>query len=243
MTPILKVLTEYCAVYVDDIRLEELASVDAPLWARRMYGYFRAAVPLFNLPSEMPEFLLGREGDEKLVEPRFADALYQVPVNEASDFTVDLGEDYAGFDLCACRMRSVDGVGNVMLIPFPSDYDAERGDVVVHATATREIPEGAYLEFDLYRDGYFRNTLSAEIMSILGMCFQVVWQDRFNTDWLSNVSKIEDKSFFEQNRANKENADTARLRMLREKLAGEMRRYEQNLYQRQFISASKRIKL
>ena len=80
-------------------------------------------------------------------------------------------------------------------------------------------------------------------MNILGMCFQVVWQDRFNTDWLSMVTKIEDKSFYEQNRANKMKADTERLNQLRQKLYGEMRRYEQNLYQKQTVSFTKSPKI
>lgn len=74
------------------------------------------------------------------------------------------------------------------------------------------------------------------------MCFQVIWQDRFNTDWLSNVSKTEDRSFFEQNRANKMKADTERLKMLREKLAGEMRRFEQNRYYNKIMPRGKRLK-
>ena len=68
------------------------------------------------------------------------------------------------------------------------------------------------------------------------MCFQVVWQDRFNTDWLSMVSKIDDRSFTEQNRANKIRADTERLRELYAKLSSEMRRYEQVLAQRAALS-------
>ena len=81
---------------------------------------------------------------------------------------------------------------------------------------------------DFYKDGYFTETLSPEIMNILGMCFQEVWQTRFNNDWLSNVSKVEDKSFNEQNRANKMKADTERLREIRTIRAEAMRRLEQN---------------
>ena len=236
MTSILKILTEYCAVFVDDVRLEELAVTDPPLWARRMYGYFRAAVPLFNLPAEMPEYLMGSDTAPKLTEPIFKDKVYRAGREEISDFTVALGEDFEGFDLCSCRLRSYNGRGEVVMIPIPSEYDADSGSVVIHASESLPVPEGAFLDFDLYRDGYFHNTLSPEMMNILAMCFQCIWQERFNTDWLSNVSKIEDKSFFEQNRANKMNADSARLRELREKLAGEMRRYEQNIFWRRFVT-------
>ena len=58
MTPILKVITEYCSLYVDDIRLNDLASTDMPLYARRMYQYLKAGLPLFSIPTEMQEYLL-----------------------------------------------------------------------------------------------------------------------------------------------------------------------------------------
>ena len=41
-TPILKVISEYCNIYVDDINLEKLAVEDMPLYARRIWGYFKA---------------------------------------------------------------------------------------------------------------------------------------------------------------------------------------------------------
>ena len=43
------------------------------------------------------------------------------------------------------------------------------------------------------------------------------------------VSKIDDRSFTEQNRANKVRADTERLIAIRTKRAEAMRRYENNL--------------
>ena len=74
-TPILKILTEYCSVYVDDIRLRELAQTDAPLYARKMWQYLRAAVPLFTLPEGMQEYLLGTQEHPNLTEPLIADTV------------------------------------------------------------------------------------------------------------------------------------------------------------------------
>ena len=82
---------------------------------------------------------------------------------------------------------------------------------------------------DFYTDGYFKEDLTSEEMNILGLCFQIVWQTRFMNDWLSNVSKVEDKSFYEQNRANKIRADNERLQVLKVNLAEAMRAYERNL--------------
>lgn len=45
MTDILKVVIEYCDQYVDDLNLEELKVSDFPLYAYKMWGYLRAALP------------------------------------------------------------------------------------------------------------------------------------------------------------------------------------------------------
>lgn len=243
MTPILKVITEYCGQYVDDIRLSELAVTDMPLYARRMYGYLRVAIPLFNLPMEMTDYLIGTANDPKLVEPSSDSAQYTIEEEKTSDFSFSLSEEYKGYELFSCRIRTVDNGGNVVLTPINATYDAETATVTIPASETSPIASGTILDMDFYTDGYFSNDLSMEIMGILGMCFQVVWQDRFNTDWLSMVSKVEDRSFYEQNRANKMNADSERLDLLRRKLAGEMRRYEQNQYRRQVIPVSQRLKI
>ena len=47
--------------------------------------------------------------------------------------------------------------------------------------------------------------------------------------------KIEDKSFSEQNRANKIRADTERLKALQEKLSIEIRNYERNIVYRKMF--------
>lgn len=243
MTPILKVITEYCSLYVDDIRLNDLASTDMPLYARRMYQYLKAGLPLFSIPENMQEYLLGTETNPKFIEPKFDNTLYTTTEDYNTQFEINLGQDYEGYELYSCRVRTIDNAGNVILIPIPVDYDANTGVVTINATSDNPILTGTVFDFDFYTDGYFIADLTPSIMNILGMCFQVMWQDRFNTDWLSMVTKVEDKSFYEQNRANKMKADTERLYQLRQKLYSEMRRYDQNLYQRQTVSSSRMPKI
>lgn len=241
-TPILKLLTEYCSVYVDDVRLSELVETDPPLYARRMWGYMLPAIPLFNLPAEMPAYLMGDAATPKLIPPRYADTSYTLSADIEGETVISLGADYAGYELCGCRLREENAVtGAVALTPLAVDYNSETGDVAVFVGET--VSSGRTLEFDFYTDGYFVEDLSADVLNILSLCFAVVWQTRFNNDWLSNVSKVEDKSFSEQNRANKMNADTARLNQLRADLAAEMRRYEQNVYYRSAVGANSQIKI
>ena len=237
MTPILKVITEYCAMEVqDDPIFEELALEDKPLYAWRMWGYLRVAIPHFTMPATMQEYLVGTEENPKLIEPTFNSYLHTVEFDITDSYTLELGEQYAGFDLFSCRQRVVDDFDRVIMLPADcASYDRETGTVTFNATAEYPIPEGTIFDMDFYADGQFVETLSYEAMKILGLCFQVVWQNRFNNDWISNVSKVEDKSFSEQNRANKMNADTARLKEIRTMLAEEMRKYEQNLKYRKIF--------
>lgn len=231
MTPILKVITEYCAIYVDDINLQALAEEDKPLYARRMWAYFNAAIPLFSLPATMQPYLVGTEDNPKLKEPRYGNMYYTTTEDITDSFTLTLDENGKGYELFCCRLVEYDDFDRQTLSPTSGvTYDSEAGTVTFNATPENPIPKGTTFDMDFYTDGSFAETLTPEEMNILGYCFQIVWQTRFNNDWLSNVSKVEDKSFFEQNRANKIKADTERLREMRIQLAEEMRRYEQNLY-------------
>lgn len=230
MTKLLHVMSSYCAMYVDDIRLSNLAVSNPPLYARRMSQYMIPAIGLFTLPAQMQIYLLGTEEDPHFIEPKYDSFSYTVTQDQTSEIVVSLGENYTGYELFSCAIRQTDETGDIDDIPVAAAYDEETGTVTIPASVSSPIPAGTVLEMDFYTDGEFTETLSVQIQNILGLCFQVVWQERFNTDWLSMVSKAEDKSFYEQNRANKMRADTERLDMLRRKLAGEMRRLEQNTY-------------
>lgn len=242
-TPIMKVISQYCGAYVDDIRLQELAETNPPLYARRMYNYFLPAISLFNQPAQMQEFFFGSPENPNFVDPIMDSTSYMMEDSERSDFIVPLGAAFAGFDLCACQVKTYDALNNPILTPISISYDESNGNVTVHATSQNQVPMDAVLEFDFYTDGEFINDLTPEMMSILGMCFQVVWQNRFNTNWLSMVPKVEDKSFFEQNRANKMNADSHKLQNDIRWLNEQLQTFENNLYIRQIVPPSRRVNI
>jgi hypothetical protein len=242
-TPILKVISQYCGVYVDDVRLQELAETNPPLYARRMYNYFLPAVSLFNQPADMQDYFFGTSENPNFMDPVMDNASYMIEDAENSDFIVPLGPAYAGFELCACQVKTYDALDNAILTPIPITYDISTGNITVHATNDNKVPQDAILEFDFYTDGEFVKDLSHEIMNLLGMCFKVVWQNRFNTNWLSMVPKIEDKSFFEQNRANKMNADSNKLQNDVRWLNEELQKFESNLCIRQFVPPMRRVKI
>lgn len=243
MTPILKVITEYCAMYVDDVQLQDLSAENPPLYARRMWQYLQPAISLFTLPMEMQAYLVGTEHNPNLIAPTFAATQYTTDTEYDSTFTISLGDQYSGYELYSCRQKITQPNNNVYYAPVNSTYDSETGTISIIVPNGESVPANTTYDFDFYTDGYFVNNLSGVVLNILGMCFQVVWQDRFNTDWLSMVSKVEDRSFSEQNRANKIKADTERLEFLRRKLAGEMRKYEQSKFYEKLVPPQYRINL
>ena len=159
-TPILKVLSQYCGVYVDDIRLQELAEANPPLYARRMYNYLRPAITLFNQPAHMQEYFFGTSENPQFVDPVMDSTVYLVEDEESTDFIVPLGAAYSGFDLCACQVKTYDDLDNAVLTPIQITYDEASGNVTVHATPKNNVPQNAILVFDFYTDGEFTETVS-----------------------------------------------------------------------------------
>lgn len=242
-TSVLQIINGYCSKYVNDDRLKDKAVSNPPLYAWTCYGYFYPAISLFTLPNEMPDYLLGTEQNPKFTPSQFVNTSYTTEQKETENFTIALGEEFSGYDLCSARIKTITNNNQVLYTPLQIEYNADDGSVNVILSNGDTIAKDSFIDIDFYKDGYFENDLSPQIMNILGKCFQVIWQEHFNTDWLSMVSKVEDKSFYEQNRATKMNADTARMRLLREELAGEMRKLEQNLQYRQTIPSSNRLKI
>lgn len=234
-TQILSVITDYCSIYVDDLNMTELATSDPPLFARNMWQLLKPALTKFNHPSEMQSYIFGTTANPKLIEPSYDNTIYTTEQDYSTDFTIELGEDYTNYDIVAVRLKATDRTGNVYYVPYECEYNAVFGTITVHVSAGDTVPTGSVFDIDFYADGRFINNLTPEMCDIIGLCFQYVWQDRFNTDWLSIVSKVEDKSFQEQNRANKMNADGMRLREMAVKLYDRMRKFEQDkFYNKQF---------
>lgn len=230
MTPILKVISEYCIKYVDDDNYKSKAQKDKPLYAWQMWGILNSAIPLFTIPRDMQLYLVGTPEHPNITEPKFDSTIYTTQTELTDSTVIPLGEDFIGYELFCAQIRQVDDFGDVSYQPASNvTYNAETGELTIAATADAPVAAGTVYEMDFYTDGSFTNTLTNEQMMILGYCFQVIWQTNFNNNWLSNVPKIEDRSFTEQNRANKMNADTARNDSIRRQLAEQMRSYEQSL--------------
>ena len=235
-TQILSVITDYCSVYVDDLNMSELATSDPPLFARNMWQLLKPALSKFDHPPEMQKYIFGSSSEPNLIEPSYDNTTYTTAVDYSTNFSFMLGAEYADYDVVATRLKCYDRTGGVYFVPYECTADvvtvgtAKMLNITVVVPVGETLPAGSVFDIDLYKDGYFVNTLTPSMCDIIGLCFQYVWQDRFNTDWLSIVSKIEDKSFQEQNRANKMNSDGMRLREMAAKLYDKMRKFEQDTF-------------
>lgn len=225
-TPILKVITEYCEGYINDERIAEVRESDPALYLLNMWFYLKIAISQFTHPNEMQDYLVGTAEEPKLTEPKFDDMIFVHGQPIEGSYTVELGEEYKGYELASCRERVQEINGRISYYVVDFTYDAQAGEITINGN----YPADTVFEMDFANDGEFVETLSWEVMDILGTGSGVAWFEHFNTDWLSIVSKAEDKSFKEQNRATDKRANVEMLKDLRMNFAGKMRRFEQNIY-------------
>ena len=236
MTHILEIESGYGLQYVNDQRLNKMAKENPALYARNAWGYMQFAIPSFKRPAHMLPWLLGDKDHPKLIKPRFDSYYFDNQTYLVDDLTLHLGENYIGYELFNCKIVTEDRDGNLFEEDADNkvEYDAETGDVTIHGTQAEPIKPKTTLSMDFYTDGYFVEDLNEEQKRILGLAFGIAWQERFNNDYLSNVAKVEDRSFSQQNIANKQKSDDLKLRNMRASFNQEMRKYEQNLQIRKY---------
>lgn len=238
-TPILKVITEYCEGYINDERIAEIRENDPALYLRNMWFYLRIAISQFNHPTEIQRYLVGTADEPKLTEPTFADTVVTLDTAIEGSDVISLGESFEGYELASCRERVQEITGRISYYMVDFAYNAQTGEVTINGN----YPVGTVFEMDFANDGSFAEDLSGEIMDILGTGCGVAWMEKFNVDWLSIVSKAEDKSFKEQNRATDKRANIEMIKEMRMSFAGKMRRFEQNTYYKNRVPQGYGVKI
>lgn len=209
-----EVITEYAMVEINDIRLNDKLVENPALFFREMALYMRNAIPRFNLPQEEQAWL-------SYTSPKFDSYEY---VSDGVGTTVHTGK--TGYELFCAEIITTDKFGNPAASAIVgASYDAESGDV----TLPDGIANGTPISMDFYADGFFENDLSGEEKRILGLCVQLVWENRFSGEWLNRIGKAKDKTFSTPNENEGTKANTARMLLLSKTLNSEMRRYAQNL--------------
>lgn len=214
------VITDDAMLIINDIRLNTELAENPALFFRKMSFYMKNAVPRFNRPPEMKEWL-------GYTEPVFNAAIHTVIEETTENLVIELG--LTGYDLMSAGTLTDDVYGNPVYTSIPeATYNADTGSVTIPATESDPIQAGTVISMDFYTDGTFDNELTAAQRRILALCIQYAWEMGFVNDWLNRTPRAKDRSFDAGNVSNQTRANTERLNAVRRTLDDEMTGYAQS---------------
>jgi len=194
----------------------DLANRPAVFW-NRVSGLFKISIPLFNRPPEQRTRLKDNTPHS------FTDYEYISATVQTGPVTIDTGiEDY---ELCSCGLVGVDDCNTPYYTPLTATYDADTGEVVI----AEDLTENDVVDCNFFTSGTFTPDLSEEEKSILGQCFYVVYERRFDNDVAERRGKIHDNTFNTTNEGTLTNANTERQKFVDPQLFDMLRAYEQNI--------------
>ena len=214
MTPVSEVI-QNAMVIIDDIRLDSMIQENPALFYRKMQQYVDLALPLMSRPPELYDCVTAE------YEPcTFADYEWVSTTDSMTQQTeVDTGK--IGYDLCVVSQRSADGTELDTYSDFV--YDSETGIV----TFGVQTAAGINYEIDFCSDGSFSD-LTPTMIRLFALAIAIVWDERFNHNWLNLQPKIKDSSFNTVNEANYTEKLTIRMKENRQSFNDELRKYEQD---------------
>ena len=209
---------------IDDIRWEQDFRENAALFLRQKSKALELAIPKFNRPPEIREYL-------EYTSPSF-DSYYECtesPISSTATFQTEM----VGYELCNVGILSVNKYDEVEYTPVKDfTYDSETGNVIVLGN----YPSKTEFQFDFYTDGVFKNELNMEIQEILCYCLNMVWETGFSGSWLDRTPILQDKTF---RRASTESAWTEaqehKRKAIETALNDRLMKYEQNAQYRSVV--------
>lgn len=219
-TTFIDIICNHAMVEIDDVRLQKKMAESPARFFRTMAMYMMNAIPRFHKPPEAREWL-------KFTAPQYEDYQYTISANDISGetSTIAIPTGIKGYEICNAILMQPDGYGGTAIIPVETEYDADTGIATIRGAFT----EGQMIDLDFYTDGVFDRTLGYDVMRILGLCVQLVWESRFVNAFLIQQPKIKDRSFDVGSEANHMRASTERLRELTARLNGELNAFEQDM--------------
>lgn len=178
-------------VPIDDLRLQEQLAISPALFYRRMSLYVQTAMPLLSRPPELLRYL-----ERDMQEPQYSDFEWTSTEESTAGETV-VGTGLIGYELCSCIIVEQLDDGRILQTPYAVTYNVETGDV----TFPQQDAAGVTYELDFYTDGSF-NDLTPSQIRLFAMAIALVWDDRFESNWLNRQPKTNDSSFTTVNEAN-----------------------------------------
>lgn len=209
-------IVKAATIIIDDVRDREQLSLNPAVFYRRYSGYIDAALPLLNRPPELYAHLRNN-----IVYSTFADASW-TSTEDSTEATTEVDTGATGYELCSVMSIEEDGYAETYT---DFTYDSETGIVTFGIQAQK----GTAYEIDFYNDGSFKVDLTPAQIRLFALAISVVWNERFENDWLAIFPKNKDSSFKTQNESSYMSKLTERQIQYRQRLSDELRKYEQDV--------------
>lgn len=215
-----EIITNYAMENINDVRLTESAQQNPAAYMRRMALYMANAIPLFNMPPEMTDWL-----QDGIVMPRYGDYYWESTGESTGQETVVV-TGMTGYELFSCSKETRDATGGVVYTPYlDAAYDAETGNV----TFPPQDGAGITYSLDFYTDGEFPHDMTMRQKRLLGLCVAAAWDERFyGHNWLNDQMKLKDASFETANEGTYMEKSSAKHGKNRGRLMDELAKYEQD---------------
>lgn len=228
----IEIISDSAMVFIDDIRLQDEAAIDAAQFFRRMSLYVQLAIPMLCRPPELLQSLTNG-----LTPPDYADQEWVSTTESVSEAATEVPTGLTGFELFSCAVRETDAAGGVSLSPYTqAEYDPETGVV----TFPQQAQAGTEYILDFYTDGQFARELTGTQKRLLGLATACVWDERFSRNWLNNQMKIHDQSFSVVNEGTYMKETTVMKGANRRQFDAELWKYEQDCDYMQTTSGTSR---
>ena len=210
-----EIITRAAGVLIDDIRwTKDAANVPARFFSAKS-DFVRAALPRLNRPPNLLTYL-----EAGMTEPVYDEYVWiSTEESKAGPTQVDTGK--IGYQLCTVALRAANGQSETA---YPeASYDSETGIV----TFPEQLREGLEYTCDFYTDGTFpKLTISQE--QLFALAVAVVWDTRFERNFLNLQAKIHDSAFNTVNEANYAEKINQRLMRNEQLLRDKLNKYEQD---------------
>lgn len=209
-------IIEKAKLLIDDIRWDRELVESPARFFRAKSDYVSLALPLLNRPPNLVSYI--KDG---MVGPSYDDYEWVSTAASTEGQTV-VATGLANYEVVSVTLLSVDGLTETPYTDFT--YDSETGDV----TFGVQPDIGLIYEIDAYTDGTFRD-LDETIIRLFALAVAVVWDERFDNNWLNMQMKIHDSSFSTANEGNYAEKISQRRERNRAAFTEELKQYEQNV--------------
>lgn len=202
-------------VIIDDARWDKELAENPARFFRAKSDYVSMALPLLNRP---PNLLTWAKDGMKA--PKY-DSAEWISTQASTQAPAVVSTGLLNYELCSVCLRSDEGRVETPYTDFT--YDPATGTV----TFGLQSAEGLDYVIDFYSDGEFRD-FDETILRLFALAIAVVWDERFDNDWLNIQMKIHDSSFSTANEGNYAEKISQRRERNRAAFTEELKQYEQN---------------